>query len=51
MVANGPVRVMHFFSKVVVGLQKNWSVHEMKCYGIFYGALLFEDLLDNRQII
>jgi hypothetical protein len=51
MVANVPVRVMHFFSKVLVGPKRNWSVHEMKCYGIFYGVLLFEDLLDNRQII
>ena len=51
MVTNGKVRVVRFFSKALVGAQLNWSVREKKCYGIFYGVRLFEDLLDNRAFI
>jgi hypothetical protein len=51
MVTNGKVRVVRFVSKALVGAQLNWSVREMKCYGIFYGVRLFEDLLDNRPFI
>ena len=51
MITNGKVRVVRFFSKALVGAQLNWSVIEKKCYGIFYGVRLFEDLLDNRPFI
>ena len=50
MVTNGQVRIIRFFSKALVGAQLNWSARD-ECYDIFYGARLFEDLLDNRYFI
>ena len=29
----------------------NWSTREKECYGIYFGAKTFEDLLDNRRFI
>jgi hypothetical protein len=51
MVTKGKVRVVHFFSKALIGAQLNWSVREKEFYGMFYGLRLFEDLLDNRPFI
>ena len=48
VVTGGRVRVVRFFSKALIGAQLKWSV---RCYGIFYGVRLFEDLLDNRPFI
>jgi hypothetical protein len=48
---NGRVRVVHFFSKALIGPQLNWSIREKECYGIFYGVRLFKDLLDIRPFI
>ena len=51
MVTNGQVRAIRFFSKSLIGSQLNWSAREKRCYGIYYGLKLFEDLLDNRYFI
>jgi hypothetical protein len=51
MVTEGRVRVVRFFSKVLIGAQLNWSVREKVCYGIFYGVRLIEDILENRPFI
>jgi len=50
MVTNGKVRVVRFFRKALVGAQLNWSLREKKCYGIFYGVRLFEDLLTYLKV-
>jgi len=51
MITNHQLRVVHFFSKALVGSQLNWSAREKECYGIYYGVKLFEGLLDNRYFI
>ena len=45
------VRVVHFFSKALVGAQLNWSAGEKECYGLYYGVKLFEVELDGRYFI
>ena len=48
---NGPVCVIRFFSKSLIGSHLNWSARAKECFGIYYGVKLFEDLLDNRYFI
>jgi len=51
MTVNREVRIIRFFSKSLVGSQLNLSAGEKERYAIYYDAMLFEDLLDNRYFI
>jgi len=45
------VRVVRFFSKVLVGAPLNWSAREKEYYEVYYLVKLFEAELDGRYFI